>query len=223
MTELTIKLHDRDGLAHRILALGNSLRPIDVENAYFCQIVTELLDSSLTNYRQLRQGYVDGNYPLLAWACRNLLELTIFLKYVLTSELNARRFGDDRLIDGVEILDALKALELHHNATANMVELDDAIAQMRSQMAAEKVNESGHLVIGRLAEQVGMDPEFKAMNRVSSKLVHPTAWSTLAVNSQTNSFPHAKGILFLSGVGYMARILIDAREHNNMHGMKPKP
>jgi len=34
-------------------------------------------------------------------------------------------------------------------------------------------------------------PEFRTMNRVSSKLVHPTAWSVLAVNAETNRFPDA--------------------------------
>jgi hypothetical protein len=223
MSEPNVRVQNGDDLAVRILALGDSLRPVDIENGYFCQIVTELLDASLTNYRQLRQGYVDNNYPLLAWACRNLLELTIFLKYVLLSEANARRFGDDRLIDGVEIFTALKELELHYDPTTTTVPLDDAISQMRSRMATENVTESGHLAVGRLADQVGMGQEFRTMNRVSSKLVHPTAWSILAVNSETNSFPDAKEILFLSGVGYMAQKLIAAREHNNTHGMRPNP
>jgi hypothetical protein len=223
MSEPSIYLQNGDDLARRFLAFANTLRPVDVENGYFCQIVIELLDASLTNYRQLRQGYVDDNYPLLAWACRNLLELTIFLKYVLISEANARRFGDDRLIDGVEIFTALRDLELHYDPTTTTLPLDDAIAQMRAQMAAENVTESGHLSVGRLVDQVGMGQEFRTMNRVSSKLVHPTAWSILAVNPETNSFPDAKGIMFLSGVGYMAGMLIASREHNNERGMRPNP
>jgi hypothetical protein len=223
MSQPIARLEDGDDLYARLLAFGNSLRPVDVPNVYFCQTVTELIDSCLTNYRQLRQAHVDNNYPLLAWACRNLLELTVFMKYVLISEANARRFGDDRLIDGVEIFTALKELELHYDPATPTVPLDDAIAQMRAQMAAENVTESGHLAVGRLADQVGMTQEFRTMNRVSSKLVHPTAWSVLAVNAETNSFPDAKDILFLSGVGYMAQMLIAAREHNNQHGMRPIP
>jgi hypothetical protein len=37
-----------------------------------------------------------------------LLELAILTKYVLISEANARRFADDRLIDGCEIITSLK-------------------------------------------------------------------------------------------------------------------
>jgi hypothetical protein len=223
MSEPIAKLEDGDDLYARLLAFENSLRPVDEPNGYFCQIVTELIDASLTNYRQMRVAHVDNNYPLLAWACRNLLELTVFMKYVLISEANARRFGDDRLIDGVELFTALKELEMHYDPATPTIPLDNAIAQMRAQMAAENVTESGHLAVSRLADQVGMAQEFKTMNRVSSKLVHPTAWSVLAVNAETNSFPGAKDILFLWGVGFMAQMLIAARGHNNQRGMRPIP
>jgi hypothetical protein len=56
-------------------------------------------------------GYVAGNLNLIAWASRNLLELTVFTKYVLKSGANARRFGDDRLIDGCELIVSLRDLE----------------------------------------------------------------------------------------------------------------
>jgi hypothetical protein len=55
-------------------------------------------------YQQLRMGYNENNFPLMAWTCRNLLELAIFTKYVLVSEANARRFADNRLIDGCDII-----------------------------------------------------------------------------------------------------------------------
>jgi|SRR6266700_804873 len=80
-------------------AFRNSLKPVDEENGWFFQIVSELMDATLSNYSRLKQGYNEKS-PLLAWACRNLLELAIFSKYVLISEANARRFALDRLIDG---------------------------------------------------------------------------------------------------------------------------
>lgn len=102
-TKPLIKVEDGDGLATKLLQLSNELKPIDDENFFF-EIVRELVDAALTNYRHLRQRFVESNYPSLAWACRNLLELTIFLKYVLASASNARRFGDDRLVDRVEMI-----------------------------------------------------------------------------------------------------------------------
>ena len=216
-------LNNGDDLYERLRAFGNSLRPADIHDAFFCQIVTELIDATLTNYRQLRQAFLDGNYPILAWVFTQFSGAGDISEIVLTSETSARRFGDDRLIDGVEIFTALKELELHYAPSTPTALLDEAIAQMRAQMAAENVTQSRHLVVGRLADQVGLGHEIRTMNRVSSKLVHPTAWSVLSVNSELNSFPGAKDILFISGVGYMVHILIDAREHNEQHGLRPKP
>ena len=62
MTQTTISLDEGDDLRARLLALGTALRPIDDENYYFFEIVRELVDASLTNYDQMRQGYVAGNY-----------------------------------------------------------------------------------------------------------------------------------------------------------------
>jgi hypothetical protein len=219
--KLVVRVEDGDELGAKLLALGNRLKPVDDENFFFFEIVRELVDAVLTNYRQLRQSYVDRDYPRLAWACRNLLELTIFLKYVLLSESNARRFADDRLVDGCEIIGALRALELHYDPASSVGPLDGLLTGMRSQMAAEGVTSTKHLEVRNLAETVGLKEDFAAINRVCSKLVHPTSWSVLAMNRGTNSFPDARELLFLYGVGYIAQVTIAVREHNAKQGMLP--
>lgn len=215
------RVEDGDELATKLLAIGNLLRPIDDANYYFFEIVRELVDASLTNYQELRRGYTESNYPLLAWACRNLLELTIFLKFVLLSGENARRFGDDRLIDGSELLRALRALELHYEPKASTAALNDALDRMIAQMSAEGVSASKHLEVRNLAEMVGMKEDYSSVNRVCSKLVHPTSWSILAMNRGINSFSDSRELLFLYGVGYLAQITIATREHNAKQGMLP--
>jgi hypothetical protein len=216
-----IRVENGDELAVKLLKIGNSLKPIDDENYFFFEIVRELVDASLTNYQELRRGFVEGNNPLLAWACRNLLELIIFLKFVLHSGDNARRFGDDRLVDGSELVRALRDLELHYDPNASTGILDDALDQMQRQMSTESITASKHLEVRRLAEMVGLKEDYAAVNRVCSKLVHPTSWSVLAMNKGTNSFPGAGELLFLYGVGYLAQITIATREHNVKQGMLP--
>jgi len=88
----------------------NSLKPVDEKNGWFFQIVFELMYATLSNYHQLKMGYNDENNQSSGWECRNLLELKIFTKYVLISETNARRFADDRLIDGCDIIISLRLL-----------------------------------------------------------------------------------------------------------------
>jgi len=163
------------------------------------------VDAAIKNFNELRRGYVAGNLNLIAWASRNLLELTVFMRYVLKSGANARRFGDDRLIDGCELIIALRDLERFYDPNAPTPGLDDALQRMKDQMIAESVIATRHLETSALAREVGMEQEFRSMNRVSSKLVHPTAWSTLAENAGRSSYPEAKDLLFGTGIAYLSQ------------------
>ena len=207
----------------QLKAFGNGLKPVDEKSTWFFQIVFELIDATLSNYDQLKIGYNDNNSHLLAWACRNLLELAIFTKYVLISEANARRFADDRLIDGCNIITALRTLELHINPNSDTTLLDDALARMQAQMTAEGVTAKRYLDAGSLSETVGMKEDYACMNRVCSKLVHPTAWSVLAVNKGENAFSQSRPIFFTCGVQYGCDLYLEIKKHNATHGMKPKP
>ena len=217
----TVRVEDGDELAAKLLKIGNALKPVDDANYFFFEVVRELVDASLSNYQELRRGFLEFNNPLLAWACRNLLELTIFLKFVLLSGENARRFADDRLVDGVELITALRDLELHYDSNASTAVLDDALNRMQAQMTAESVTASKHLEVRRLAEDARLKEDYACVNRICSKLVHPTSWSVLAMNKGTDSFPDARDLLYLYGVGYLGQITIETREHNSKQGMRP--
>ncbi len=207
----------------QLKAFGNSLKSVDEKNAWFFQIVFELIDATLSNYDQLKIGYNDNNSHMTAWACRNLLELVIFAKYVLISEANARRFAQDRLIDGCDIITSLRTLELHIAPNSDVKLLDDALVRMQAQMIAEGVTAKKYLSTGQLAETVGMKEDYACMNRVCSKLVHPTAWSVLAVNKGENAFSQSRSILFTCGVQYGCDLYLAVKEHAATHGMMPKP
>lgn len=205
-------------------AFGNSLKPGDAQDAkdnWFFQIIFELIDTTLTNYDYLKIGYSSNNDHLLAWACRNLLELTVFAKYVLVSEDNARRFAQDRLIDGCDIIRSLKALELYLKQGSDSAPLDDALTRMQAQMDSEGVTAKRYLSSSVLAGDVGMKEEYDCMNRVCSKLVHPTAWSILAVNKGENAFSQARPLLFTMGAGYGCDLFAAIRDHNAVYGIKP--
>ncbi|HUZ96428.1 MAG TPA: hypothetical protein VMU57_16105 [Edaphobacter sp.] len=124
-------------------------------------------------------------------------------------------------MDGAELVRALRDLELHYDPKASGVVLDDALDQLQRQMTVENVTASKHLEVRKLAEIVGLKEDYASVNRVCSKLVHPTSWSVLAMNKGTNSFPDARDLLFLYGVGYLAQITIATREHNTKQGMRP--
>jgi hypothetical protein len=221
--QLIVPMDDADKLAQKLLALGNSLKPIDDANFYFFEIVRELVDSGIRNFSELRRGHIAGNLNLIAWASRNLLELAVFTKYVLKSAGNAKRFGDDRLVDGCELIIALLDLEHYYDPAAPTPGLDDALNRMEAQKIAENVTATRHLETSVIAKEVGMEQEFRSMNRVSSKLVHPSAWSTLAENPGRSSYPEAKDLLFGTGIMYISHIYLDVKAHNSARGMMPLP
>lgn len=218
----TVNIELIETVFNQFREFGGQLKPLDAKNGWFFQIIFELMDATLSNYHQLKMGYNENNSPLLAWACRNLLELAIFTKYVLISEANARRFADDRLIDGCDIITALRALELHLEPQSDTKLLDDALAKMQAQMAAEGVTAKKYLATSALADIVGMKEDYASMNRVCSKLVHPTAWSVLAMNKGDNSFSQSREIFLQCGAQYGCDVYLAIETHNTMHGMKPK-
>lgn len=89
-------------------------------------------------------------------------------------------------------------------------------------MAAERITAKNNLAANALAEIVGMKEDYACMNRVCSKLVHPAAWSVLAVNKGENSFPQCREILLQCGASYGCDMYLAVKEHAEAHGMKPK-
>jgi hypothetical protein len=83
-------------------------RPNDEASGKFYHIMSVLTDAARSNYHELRKANDRDDQIMMAWACRNLLEIAVFSKYVLLSEVNASEFAADRLIDAAEIGHALK-------------------------------------------------------------------------------------------------------------------
>ena len=74
----------------------------DEEGAFF-HIVTALCAAVAKYYEPLRHSYDRQDLTMMAWSCRNLLEVAIYTSYVLKSNANADAFASDRLIDAEEI------------------------------------------------------------------------------------------------------------------------
>ena len=119
--------------------LTRSLRPTDEETGRVYHIVSALSEAAKSNYVTLRKAFEDDDQILMAWSCRNLLEIAIFTKFVLRSKANADEFAADRLIDGLQIGSSLKKLELHLNPELKVSALDNVIERFEKQMREEGV------------------------------------------------------------------------------------
>jgi hypothetical protein len=65
-----------------------------------------LMNALITEFQKAK--CFTKNTGMLAWACRNIVELNIFIRYVLLSKSNLQTFLSDRLIDGIDILNPSK-------------------------------------------------------------------------------------------------------------------
>jgi hypothetical protein len=209
-----------DAAFDQIKVFGVSIQEQEAEPMWFSNLLICFLNSCLREYRHLKIGR-EKYTGLLAWACRNLLELNIFTQYALISEANARRFIGDRLIDGIGIFTSLKEWYLTFNPGAVTPELDETIRIAREQLLAEGIEAGRYLSTRDLAAAVGLENDYAHINRVCSKLVHPTAWSVLAMNDE-GELGQLKPILFNTGARYGLEIGEKIRKHVEQNGLAPK-
>lgn len=137
------------------------------------------------------------------------------------SEANARRFIGDRLIDGTDIFQSSKDWLLSLSPEAQTPELDETMRKTRELMEVEGIEAVGHLRTRALAAEMGMIDDYRYMNRLCSKLVHPTAWSVLAMNDE-GELGQLRLILFNQGVRYGLEMGHAIREHVDQHGVIPR-
>ena len=184
-------------------------------------MIRELILATHATYQHLRLGFVNNDNPHMAWGCRSLLELHVFTRYALLSGANARKFAADRLIDGRDIAKALIGLEHFHGPGVDTPLLDEWQAAIEVQIAVESIDAKGPLRASDIAKDVGLHEEYKALNKVCSKLVHPTGWSVLAMKVGEDKYPQIRDTVFGCGVVYLAQIYLEIHDYNVAQGMKP--
>src|ERR1019366_1326996 len=132
----------------------------EAEVGAFCHIVSALCGAVVRNFQVLGQAYDAGDQTMMAWSCRNLLELVIFTKFVLTSKANADEFAADRLVDVHEIASAFKRMQSELDPNASDPQMDEVLKTTEAQMKAEGVRLRKPLSIANLARLVNDYPEY---------------------------------------------------------------
>jgi hypothetical protein len=65
--------------------------------------------------------------------------------------------------------------------------------------------------------------EYDVLNKVSSKMVHPTAWAILSADQGPERFAEACEILYIHGAKNLAIVAAQFMPHIRSHGLKHKP
>ena len=148
---------------------------------WFRNLVMGLVHSLVTQHQYLTNGYKRNSPSLLAWACRNLLELDVITRHCLRSPKNSRDFLDDMWIDAIEFLKSSREwLQQYTEPGGQTPAPDEFIARYEAKKKEQGITRERHLEVRELAKAVGMEVEYQTMNRMTSKLVHQTSFSLLA-------------------------------------------
>jgi hypothetical protein len=131
----------------------------------------------------LAQGYDEERITVVAWSTRNLLELSIWIDYCNLSEAHARIFNDDATRDLFGLSTAVKkTAEL--KLRAPIKEFDEALAKFATFAQSKGIRElkDDFKSVSVAARELGREDEFKALNKLLSKFLHPTAWAVHVVD-----------------------------------------
>ncbi len=137
----------------------------------------------IENVSELEAAYIQGSLSKTAWTARNLLELSIWIRYCNLSDQHGKRFRLDGARDLMGFFKALKGF--HGPKIASEIPKMDA-AEAELELIAK--NEFGVASLGssfvevrNAAEEIG-ETRYKDLNKLCSKFAHPTAWIIAATN-----------------------------------------
>jgi hypothetical protein len=198
---------------------GYELMDKPTTTPYFYNMVIRLLHSMLKQQHYLTIEYQKSPL-LLAWACRNLLEVDVITRYCLMSPDNGKDFSDDMWIDGIDIFKSFRDWMGVIDPGLPTPELDQTIANFETEKVKRGLTRTKFLAVSDLAQKVGMDKEYRHMNKVTSKLVHPTAFSVLAFADE-GELQYLRPIMFNAGNRYALEVYEAIKAHVDKKGMEP--
>jgi hypothetical protein len=165
-------------------------------------LICVMLDAVSREYERLRSAYEKRTVAVEAWACRNLLELCVFVKWMLQSDANAKRIAADVAIDGTELFESMKRWMEHQTPRIKLPEMDETLRLAQDRRKSEGTVGERHLEVSVLADAVGMTEDYKHSMKLCSKLLHQTAWSIIHRDQYDGDYAAFPVMLFESGSRY---------------------
>jgi len=141
-------------------------------------ILHNLLSGCLPYLELVRSNPSYDHIQVIALSTRSIFEIDVRLRHVLKSEENLNLWGIELLKDELELIDSVLGL-----VTPNTNK--DAINELLTYKTHihNALNKNGFSVppkrprISDLAKDAGLEVEYNALSKLSSKLLHPTSYS----------------------------------------------
>ncbi len=103
-------------------------------------------------------------------------------------------------------------------------ELDTALKTFQQTKADAGINRKNYRTTRELARILGSEPDYEHVNKFSSKLIHPTAWSLLSADlAKDKDDALMRPYIYQAGSKYFAESFLRIREYVVKYGTKPIP
>jgi len=191
----------------------------DQDTIWFVNVLTALLRGLIIEYQQLNTGY-QRSVRLMAWACRNLMEISIYTEYALRSEENAHELIEDVLMDTLDVFSSFKKWFTALEPAMPTPELDAVLKSFQETKTDVGINRKTYRRTQDLARVLDREPDYLHANKVSSKLIHPTAWSLLSLDLDKED-ALMRPYIYKAGSKYFGVSFLRIRQYVGKYGTKP--
>jgi hypothetical protein len=209
--------------------LAKSLKKANLKNKILEEWREEQLigfiEALKTNAHDLKGAYIKKRVATVAWVARNILELDIWIDYCNLSDVHAKRFQDDSVRDLLGLFSAVRAItvEEHGEEIPQLKEAQQILE--KSAEAVFGVVDEKYLRVDKAADELGRRNAFVQINKMYSKLAHPTAWA-LKSGLWSAADQRVCDDLFACGAVMVAQTLLKVSDFitqkmNNRHSQNP--
>jgi hypothetical protein len=212
--------HLMDAMLQKTKELMTRLENTPSQTQWFKDLLIGILMATIREIEHLQLGFKHST-PMVSWACRNALELRIITDFVLSKVENAADFSNDALIDGVEMFSAIgEWMRLHAPDRPIPEPVLQTIANLKQAIAQQNIKRTGHLQMASMTKDGAYVEERKHMNRVTSKLVHPTGFSIMT-DFDKDELGFLKPELHDNGFYYVLQIYNAITNYVGKYGLEP--
>jgi hypothetical protein len=123
----------------------------------------------------LHDAYDKRRVMTVAWIARSLLEIFVWIQYCNVSEANAKRFFEDVARDFHGYCKALEKLNVDHQPGIDQSR--DLVKRFSESAISEGILDvaDGYKDVRDAAAEIGVGSFYAGLNKIYSKLAHPTA------------------------------------------------
>ena len=150
------------------------------------------------NATELERAFTERNEYKTAWVARNMLELSVWVRYCNLSDAHGKRFRVDGARDLMGFYEAFAKLhfdKIKHERPKMDKAAQDMEAIIKSEFGVTTVGTTYERV-AKAASEVG-ENKFETLNKIFSKFAHPTAWVVASLHFE--EFENFKAMFLIEG------------------------